>query len=42
MFEKILIANRGDQPPQGGATAKPNRQVAAGHKCYFAAEVQRV
>ncbi len=24
MFEKIPIANRGDQPPWGGAAAKPN------------------
>jgi hypothetical protein len=29
MFEKILIANRGDQP-HGGAAAQPNRLADAG------------
>jgi acetyl-CoA carboxylase, biotin carboxylase subunit len=32
MFEKILIANRGDQPPKGGAAAQPNRPAAEGRK----------
>lgn len=38
MFEKVLIANRGDQPPHGGATAQPNCPVAEGHKGDFAPE----
>ncbi|MEW6133014.1 MAG: hypothetical protein AB1591_07590 [Pseudomonadota bacterium] len=42
MFEKILIANRGDQPPQGGAAAKPNRPVAESCQGDFAAETQNV
>jgi hypothetical protein len=29
MFEKFLIANRGDQP-HSGAAAQPNRPAAAG------------
>jgi hypothetical protein len=32
MFEKILIADRGDQPPLGGVAAKPNRTMAAGQQ----------
>jgi len=28
MFEKILIANRGDQPPAGGAAAQRRSQIA--------------
>ena len=32
MFEKILIANRGDQLPLGSAAAKPNCAVAESHK----------
>jgi hypothetical protein len=42
MFEKILIANRGDQPPTGGAAAQPNCTVAAGRTCYFYAEAAHV
>lgn len=42
MFEKVLIANRGDQPPHGGALAQPNRTVAAGHKGDFALETVHV
>ena len=37
MFEKILIANRGDQAPNGAAAAKPNRTAAAGRQGDFAA-----
>ena len=42
MFEKILIANRGDQPPAGGAAAKPNSIPAEGRKGYFSAETTHV
>ncbi len=42
MFEKILIANRGDQPPSGGAAAQPNRAMAAGHQGDFAPETAHV
>jgi hypothetical protein len=42
MFEKILIANRGDQPPTGGAEAQPNCPAAASRMCYFNAEVTHV
>jgi hypothetical protein len=42
MFEEILIANRGDQPPAGGAAAQPNRAVAAGHEGGFTAEATHV
>ena len=38
MFEKILIANRGDQRPAGRAAAQPHCAVAAGHKSDFTAE----
>ncbi len=38
MFEKILIANRGDQPPAGGAAAQPNCIAAESRECCFAAE----
>jgi hypothetical protein len=41
MFEKILIANRGDQPRRGAA-AKPNRAAAAGRKGGFAPETTHV
>ena len=37
MFEKILIANRGNQLPGGSAAARPNRPVAGSHKRYFTA-----
>ncbi len=37
MFGKVLIANRGDQPPQGGAAAQLNCTGAEGHKGDFAA-----
>jgi len=42
MFEKNLIANRGDQLPKGSATAQPNRPVAVSHKCYLTAEATHV
>ncbi len=42
MFEKILIANRGDQPPSGGAAAQPNRAAAAGCEGGFTAERHHV
>jgi hypothetical protein len=42
MFEKILIANRGDQPPSGGAAAQPNCAATAGRKCDFTAETHHV
>jgi hypothetical protein len=42
MFEKILIANRGDQPPTGGAAAKPNCAAAAGRESYLTAEITHV
>ncbi|WP_256469872.1 hypothetical protein [Aromatoleum aromaticum] len=42
MFEKILIANRGDQPPAGGAAAQPNRAVRAASERDFAAEAPHV
>jgi hypothetical protein len=37
MFGKVIIANRGDQPPKGGAAAQLNCTVAEGHKGDFAA-----
>jgi hypothetical protein len=37
MFGKVLIANRGDQPPQVGTAAQPNRPAAEGRKGGFAA-----
>jgi hypothetical protein len=42
MFEKILIANRGDQLPSGSAAAKPKRATAVGRQGDFAAENQNV
>jgi hypothetical protein len=42
MFEKILIANRGDQVPSGSAAAKPNCIAAEGRKGYFSAEAYHV
>ncbi len=42
MFDEILIANRGDQPPAGGAAAQPNCTVAAGHEGGFTAETTHV
>jgi hypothetical protein len=42
MFEKILIANRGDQPPTGGAAAQPNCAAAESRKGYFIAEIKHV
>ncbi len=42
MFEKILIANRGDQSPLGDAAAKPNRPAAAGCEGGFTAGVPHV
>lgn len=42
MYEKILIANRGDQPPVGGAAAKPNRVAGAGRVCNLTTEITHV
>ncbi|MFA7268825.1 MAG: hypothetical protein WC073_05735 [Sterolibacterium sp.] len=42
MSEKILIANRGDQPPSSGTAAEPNRRVAEGHQGDYAAEAAHV
>ena len=42
MFEKILIANRGDQQPIGGAAAQPNCVAAESRKCYLTAETTHV
>jgi len=42
MFEKILIANRGDQLPTGGAAAQPNCAAAASRKSYLTAESTHV
>ena len=42
MFEKVLIANRGDQLPAGSAAAKPKRSAAAGREGDFAAETTHV
>ena len=42
MFEKILIANRGDQLPYCCAAAKPNCIVVKGHEGDFATELQYV
>jgi hypothetical protein len=42
MFEKILIAHRGDPLPQGSAAAKPNRPVAEGRKGDCAAGAHHV
>jgi hypothetical protein len=36
MFEKILIANRGDQLPTGSEAAKPNCVAAASRSCFTA------
>jgi hypothetical protein len=38
MFEKVLIANRGDQVPFGAAAAKPNRTAAAGRRAVLPRE----
>ena len=35
MFEKILIAHRGDPLPGGSTAAQPNRIVAEGRKGGF-------
>jgi len=42
MFEKILIANRGDQLPSGSAAAKPKHPTAEGRQGDFAAEATHV
>jgi hypothetical protein len=42
MFEKVLIANRGDKPPTGGAAAQPNCPAAAGGKGDLAADAAHV
>jgi hypothetical protein len=41
MFEKILIANRGDQPRSGAAT-ESHCVAAAGSQSDFAAELYHV
>jgi len=42
MFEKILIANRGNQLPTGSTAAQPNRTAAESRKRYFSAEAAHV
>jgi len=42
MFEKILIAYRGDQLPCGGAAAQPNCSMAEGQQSGFATEAIHV
>jgi len=42
MFEKILIANRGDRLPAGSAAAQPSRPAAESRKRYFTAEITHV
>jgi hypothetical protein len=42
MFEKILIANRGDQPPAGGAAAQPNCFAAESREGDFTPETAHV
>lgn len=42
MFETILIANRGDQPPLSGAAVQPHCPAAAGRLVDFAAETTHV
>ncbi|MDO8597740.1 MAG: hypothetical protein Q7R45_14100 [Sulfuricaulis sp.] len=42
MFEKILIANCGDQPPAGGAAAQPNCVVAESRDGGFTTETVHV
>ena len=42
MFEKILIANRGDQSPSGDAAAQLNGPAAAGRKGDFIARHSHV
>jgi hypothetical protein len=42
MFEKILIANRGDQLAKDGAAAEPNRIAAVSRESNFIAEADYV
>lgn len=42
MFEKILIANRGDQLPQGSTAAKPKCLAVEDRQGDFAAETPNV
>ena len=42
MFEKILIANRGDQLSSGSAAAQPNCPAAEGRKGYFTEVISHV
>jgi hypothetical protein len=42
MFSKILIANRGENGREAGASAKPNRVVREAHAGGFPAEVCHV
>jgi hypothetical protein len=38
MFDKILIANRGESDREAGASAKSNRMARDARACYFPAE----
>jgi hypothetical protein len=42
MFEKILIANRGDQPSSDGAAAKPHCPALVERKGDFTAKATHV
>ena len=42
MFDTVLIANRGDQLPQGSAAAKPHRAAPPGREGELAAEITGV
>ena len=42
MFNKVLIANRGDQPLLSGEEAKPKCMLIADQAGYFTAEVHDV
>jgi hypothetical protein len=42
MFENILIANRGEQLPNGSTAAQPIRPIAESRKRYFTAEITHV
>jgi hypothetical protein len=42
MFDTVLMANRGDQRPQGRAAAKPSRAASAGREGEIAAETSHV
>ena len=42
MFDKILIANRGDDRREAAGAAKPNRIVRVAHSGDFTAEAKHV